>query len=113
MTNVLTEKGHQIIMKDGQPAFVVVPYDEYRSVVDLSDEQTLPHEVVNLHVIEGFNLVKAWRKHLGKTQSEMAKAMGISQAGYAQIEKSENVRDETKEKAAAALGIDKGLLDIG
>lgn len=110
--NKLTKEGHQIIMQDGHPAFVVVPYDDYRGIVDVSPGQTLPHEIVNLHVVQGFNLIRAWRVYLKKTQREIAEKMGISQAGYSQIEKSENLRDETKHKAAIALGIDRELLDI-
>jgi transcriptional regulator with XRE-family HTH domain len=39
------------------------------------------------------------------TQSEMAERMGITQAGYAQIEAAKRPRKATLEKAAIALGI--------
>jgi len=38
-------------------------------------------------------------------QTEMAERMGISQAGYAQIEAVKRPRKATLQKAAAALGI--------
>ena len=39
------------------------------------------------------------------TPEEIAKRMGITQAGYAQIESAKRPRKATLEKAAAALGI--------
>ena len=39
------------------------------------------------------------------TQEEMAQRMGITQAGYAEIEAAKRPRKSTLEKAAAAMGI--------
>ena len=47
----------------------------------------------------------SWREYLMLTQSEMAERMGITQAGYAQIEAAKRPRKATLQKAAEALGI--------
>jgi transcriptional regulator with XRE-family HTH domain len=52
------------------------------------------------------NLVKAWRTHLGLTQSEIAKKAGITQAALSQMENNENtLRTATLEKLAKAMNL--------
>lgn len=48
---------------------------------------------------------QAWREYLMRTQTDMAERMGISQAGYAQIEAAKRPRKATRQKAVDALGI--------
>ncbi len=55
--------------------------------------------------MEGVSMLQAWREYLMLTQAEMALRMGMTQAGYAQIESAKRPRKATLEKAAAALGI--------
>ena len=96
----------QIIKKDGKPAFAVIPYEDYLSLLPKDENATVPHEVVGLVIKKGMNLVKAWRTHLGLTQKEVAKKAGISQAAFSQMEKSTNeLRTITLEKLARAMGI--------
>ena len=98
----------QIIRKDGIPLFVVIPYDEYLRLIgetDIDSEPTIPHEVVGLVIKNNWNLLKAWRKHLGLTQAEVAKRAGMSQSALSQLERSDNLRSETLEKLARALGL--------
>ncbi len=96
----------QIIKKDGKPAFAVIPYEKYLSLLPKHEDATVPHEVVGLVIKKGMNLVKAWRTHLGLTQKEIAKRAGISQAALSQMEKSANeLRTATLEKLARAMGI--------
>ena len=55
----------------------------------------------------------AWRRYRAMSQREVAKAMGISQSGYQQIEKSTgNLRKATKKKLAAAFHIALDQLDV-
>jgi DNA-binding XRE family transcriptional regulator len=99
---------HQIIEgSDGKPLFAVIPYDEYKKLIDRRDrEVTIPHKVVGLNVIEGKSMVRAWREYKKVTQKKMAAKMGISQAAYSQMEKPEaNLRRATLDKIATALGI--------
>jgi transcriptional regulator with XRE-family HTH domain len=44
------------------------------------------------------------RRSLGKTQAEVARAMGISQSDYSKLERRRDVRVSTLRSAAAALG---------
>lgn len=96
---------HQIIHdEDGAPAYVVLPYLEYLAVVDQPDDDvTFPHDVVGMHC-NGMPLIKAWRKYLKLTQTEVASKLNITQAAYSQIEKSKPHK-ATLEKVAKALNI--------
>jgi DNA-binding XRE family transcriptional regulator len=95
----------QYIEQNGKPVFAVIPYDEYLKLLP-SEDVTIPHEVVGLVIKKGMNLVKAWRTHLGLTQSEIAKKTGITQAALSQMEKTENtLRTATLEKLARAMNL--------
>jgi len=94
------------ILKDakGKPAFVVIPYPEYMSLTK-QNASTIPNAVVNKVINKDMTPIRAWREHLGLTQTEVARRLGISQSAYAQQEAKEPVRKATREKIAAALGI--------
>jgi len=95
----------QYIEQNGKPVFAVIPYDEYIKLLP-SENINIPHEVVGLVIKKGMNLVKAWRTHLGFTQSEIAKKAGITQAALSQMEKDENtLRTATLDKLAKAMGL--------
>lgn len=94
-----------IVGKDGQPAFVVVPYDDFRRMQGQAQQGTVPNEVVNLSFERGMSAMAAWREHLGLTQAQVASRIGITQAAYAQMERSRQPRRSTLEKVAAALGL--------
>lgn len=98
----------QIIKQNGVPAFAVIPYADYLALTGQGDaaEATIPHEVVGLVAIKnGWNLVKAWRKHLGISQKELAARAGVSQPALSQMENSDNPRSATLEKLAEAMGL--------
>ena len=94
------------ILKDakGKPAFVVIPYPEYLSLTKQA-APTIPNAVVNKVINKDMTPIRAWREHLGLTQTEVARRLGISQSAYAQQEAKEPVRKATREKIAQALGI--------
>lgn len=94
----------------GQPAFVVIPYDEYMAT-RAAERDLIPHDVVS-RTVDGATPVRAWREHLGLTQTEVAERLGISQPAYAQQENSERLRKASREKIAVALGITPGQLDF-
>lgn len=98
---------HQVIQRDGKPLFVIVPYEEYKDLIDLYEKQvTIPHEVVRASVIDGKSRVRAWREYKKLSQKEMAEKLGISQSAYAQMEKpAAKPRLTTLRKIAAAMGI--------
>lgn len=106
-----THTNHQVINgADGRPAFVVIPYEEYATLTDMSADM-IPHEVLS-KTVDGETPMKAWREHLGLTQAEIAKSIGVSQSSYAQTEASAAPRKSTREKVAKALGIKPEQLDF-
>ena len=94
------------ILKDakGKPAFAVIPYAEYLTLSKHRAE-TIPNAVVNKVINKDMTPIRAWREHLGLTQTEVARRLGISQSAYAQQEAKEPARKPTREKIAKALGI--------
>ncbi len=89
---------------DGKPAFVVMPYADFIQLPGAIPPGMIPNAVVG-KAVDGQSMLQAWREYLMLTQAEMADRMGITQAGYAQIESAKRPRKSTLEKAAAALGI--------
>lgn len=94
-----------ILGNDGKPAFVVLPYADFIKLPGVIAPGTIPNAVVGRRIMDEVSMLQAWREHLMLTQSEMAKRMGISQAGYAQMEAAKRPRKATLQKAADALGI--------
>jgi DNA-binding XRE family transcriptional regulator len=93
----------QIILgKDGKPAFVVVPFEEFEK---LKNTLTVPNNVVNLSFDKDLTPMAAWREHLGLTQVQVASRMNITQAAYAQMERVKKPRKVTLLKVADALGL--------
>lgn len=46
----------------------------------------IPNAVVNKVINKDMTPIRAWRKHLGLTQTEIARRLDISQSTYAQQE---------------------------
>ncbi len=100
----------QVIHQHGKPAFAVIPWDEYQRLIQgqKTDEADvwLPHEVVELNVIHGKNLIKAWREHFNLTQQQLADKSGLTQSAIARLETGDSApRTATLKKIAAAMGI--------
>ncbi len=96
---------YQIIKQGEDPLFVLVPYDEYIDLIR-DEELTIPHEVVEKHIMEDKSMIKAWREYKGISQKELAKKIGISQAALSQMESRGTERKSTLEKLARALEIE-------
>lgn len=101
-------------IKDASGAiqYVVVPYADFLRLGSRV-ETAVPNEVVE-HVIMGkLTPIRAWREHLGLTQSDVAARMEISQAALAQLEAPEaRPRKSTLRRVAQALGIQLEQLDF-
>ena len=96
----------QIILgKDGKPAFVVVPFEEFEKMKSVQNASTVPYKVVNLSFDKNLTPMAAWREHLGLTQVQVASRMNITQAAYAQMERVKKPRKATLQKVADALGL--------
>lgn len=90
--------------KDGIPAFVVMPYSDWMAQQD-RDHSLVPNEVVNFVFDNEWSPMRAWREHLGLTQTDVAARAGVSQSAYAQMESTDKPRMTTLKKVAAALGL--------
>ena len=95
-----------IIGANGKPAFVVVPYADFRKMKASFARGAVPNDVVNLSFERGMSAMAAWREHLGLTQAEIAKRMKVSQAAYAQMERAKAPRKTTLENVALAMGLE-------
>ena len=96
----------QIILgKDGKPAFVIVPFEEFEKMKSVQNASTVPNNVVNLSFDKNLTPMAAWREHLGLTQVQVASRMNITQAAYAQMERVKKPRKATLQKVADALGL--------
>jgi DNA-binding XRE family transcriptional regulator len=115
----------QVLEKDGRPAFVVLPIEEWhalearletledvkeataiRQAIDNGQEETVPSELLD-RLLDGESPVKVWREYRGVSQATLAKQSGVSAAYLSQIEagkKSGSV--DTLKKIAVALSVD-------
>ena len=95
----------QILEKDGVPAFAVIPYENYLSLLPERDD-VVPQKIAEMAILKDMPLIKAWRKYLGMTQKEVAQKARITQAALSQMERAENTnRTATLEKLATAMGL--------
>lgn len=117
----------QIIERDGQPEWAVIPYDLYlrlaedaemlqdirdydalKALVERGEEELIPSEVVYA-ILEGENPIKVWREYRKLTQQQLAEAAGISTPYLSQIETSK--RTGTTEVLTAIAKILQVSLD--
>ena len=95
-----------IVGSDGKPAFVVIPYVQFKKLRSSLTRGAVPNEVVNIAYERGVSPLAAWREHLGFTQAEIASRMGVAQPAYAQMERVKQPRKATLEKVAGAMGLE-------
>lgn len=113
-----THTEYQTIDYHGHPAFVLVPWEEFKRVRPMLEGDKarsigIPQAVVEAHVLRDVPMIRAWREHIGITQGELAARMGISQAAVAKLEKPvAKPRGVTLKKVAEALGISAAQLDV-
>jgi DNA-binding XRE family transcriptional regulator len=118
----------QVIEKDGKPEWAVIPYEEYKRLVEdlemLSDiraydeakkaieegEELVP-SAVTYALLDGENPIRIWRAYRGLTQQELAEAAGISIPYLSQIETGKRT-GTTEVLAAIAKALDLSLDDL-
>jgi DNA-binding XRE family transcriptional regulator len=109
---------YQTIDYQGNPAFVLVPWDDFNRIRFLLDGDKvrstgIPQAVVEAHILREIPMIRAWREHIDITQRELAARIGVSQAAIAKLEKpNARPRRATLEKIAEALGISIENLDV-
>ena len=97
---------------DVNPAFVVLRYEDFFRLYAKA-EHLIPNEVVGKIIMDELTPIRAWREHLGLTQTQVAERMGITQAAFAQMEAPDaKPRKSTLRKVAAALGLAVEQLDV-
>lgn len=93
----------QIIEKNGQPEWAVIPYDEYQQLLeavemlqDIRDydeakaaiatgEELIPSQVTYA-LLDGENPIRVWREYRSLTQQQVATQAGISKPYLSQLE---------------------------
>ena len=109
---------YQTIEHHGQPAFVLVPWEDFNRIRPLLEAEKarstgIPQAVVEAHVMREVPLIRAWREELGLTQEDLAVRLGLSQAAVAKFEHpNAHPRGATLKKIALALGISVEQLNI-
>ena len=99
----------QVIYQNGQPAFVVISYDDYvenyrKEATDKGDY--IPQAVVDLMFNNDCSLLKAWRLSKGLSQTKLAEMAGLKQSAIARLESEAHTpTSATLDKLAQALGI--------
>lgn len=109
--NTLTD--YQIINdKSGNPAFVVIPYEDFTRFRNQAadDDLTLPNEVVGKTIMEEKSLLCAWREYKQIEKAEMAHRMGMTADEYQSLENMSGLQGQHIKAAADILEIDSRLL---
>ena len=93
----------QVIEKNGQIEWVVIPYAEYQKMLDAVEmvediraydeakakleagEEVIPSKVVYA-LLDGENPIRVWREYRGLTQQHLAEKAGISKPYLSQLE---------------------------
>ena len=119
----------QIIEKNGNPEWAVLPYEEYQRLVaeaemlqDIRDydkvklalaneeEELIPGEVTYA-LLDGENPIRVWREYRGLTQQQVSKEAGISKPYLSQLESGQR-RGTADVLAAVAKALNVLLDDV-
>lgn len=106
----------QFILSNGQPQWVVVPYNEYIKLKESEEvasnllgarPQSLLPQPYQERQKRGESLIRLWREYRGLTQAQLAQAAEISIPYLCQLER--QLRSGSKRvlrRLAGALGVD-------
>jgi len=94
----------KILEANGKPAFAVLPYDEYKALLEVAEdaddvaalarfakryakgaEETVPAAVVD-RLLAGESPLRVWREHRGMSAAQVAGAVGITPAHVSKLE---------------------------
>jgi len=114
----------QVIARDGNPEWAVIPYGEYQELLtsaemlqDIQDydlamqriadgEELIPSEITYA-ILDGANPVRVWREYRGLTQQVLADQAEISTSYLSQIESGKRTGTAAVlSRLAAALNLD-------
>ena len=119
----------QIIEKDGNPEWAVLPYEAYLRLVEEAEmlqdvrdydmviaaiergeEELIPSEVVYA-ILDGENPIRVWREYRGLTQKQLAEAANISKPYLSQLETGKRT-GTTEVMTAVANALNLTLEDV-
>jgi DNA-binding XRE family transcriptional regulator len=101
---------HDLLHIQGKP-YVLIPLHEYRAMVSSDSDTGLPDDILDAIVAGEESPIKILRKHLGLTQTALAKKSGISRPYLTEIETGKKDGSIRAMKALAeVLGVNVGLL---
>ena len=101
----------QIIYQNGNPAFAVIPWDEYQRLIKGQEDAEAtdvryPNNVVEADKIQEKNSIKAWREYFNLTRQELAERTGLTRFAITRMEESDtSARTATLKKIASAMNI--------
>lgn len=93
----------QVIEKDGQPEWAVIPFQQYEQMVEamewledvqafdeaksriVAGEELVPSQITHA-ILDGANPIRVWRDYRGLTQQQLADRAGISKPYLSQLE---------------------------
>jgi DNA-binding XRE family transcriptional regulator len=119
----------QIIEKNGQPEWAVLPYEEYQRLMaevemlqDIRDYDEVKLALANGHeelipskvtyaLLDGENPIRVWREYRGLTQQQVAEAAGISKPYLSQLESGQR-KGTAEVLAAVAKALNVSLDDL-
>ena len=93
----------QVIEKNGQPEWAVIPYTEYEHLIEvmetledirafdetkqrITEGEELVPSTVTYAILDGGNPIRIWRDYRGLTQQQLADKVGISKPYLSQLE---------------------------
>ena len=119
----------QIIERDGNPEWAVIPYRDYLRLVaeaemlqdvrdydtilkavEQGEEETIPAKVVYA-ILDGENPIRVWREYRKLTQQQLSQAAGISTPYLSQLESGKRA-GTTEVLSAIANALNLTLDDI-
>lgn len=111
----------QVITKEGNPEYAVLPYADYQRLLELAEEaadvraydaalaaneETIPHEMVG-RLVAGENPVKVWREYRGLSQAQLAAGAGLEMPVIERLEtKLDSGSEEVLGRIAGVLGVE-------
>jgi len=107
----------QIIRENGVPAFAVIPWAEFEAIKPALERHRslrdgIPHAVAMRIAMDGVHPVRAWREHLGVTQTEVAAKALMQQSALARIEAAKGSKPGKKTLKRLATVMDLNLAQI-
>lgn len=93
----------QVIEKNGQPEWAVIPYEQYQRLVEavemledmqafdeakqrIADGEEIVPSAITYAILDGGNPIRVWREYRGLTQQQLADKVGISKPYLSQLE---------------------------